>query len=318
MFSWIVGVLASFSSWLLGEETEPQTQQTNTMPQPQPQEHIVALSNPYPGSQVTRGQVPKEKVRWTEDYPNYSPVYYEADVVKQQPVWADDPANLRSLKFNSVDGKVNRVSFHGDYEVDASTGLPKNPCGRTGVAGRGILGKFGPNHAADPIVTRWKRTPSHEIATDSKGRPLLEFVAVKRRDNGLWAIPGGMVDAGEHTSVAVKREFGEEALNALEGSAEKKEAIKQRLDDMFSPEKVTHIYDGYVDDPRNIDNAWMETTAVNVHDPDGSVFDEFELESGDDAAAAKWATYTPGMTLFASHTSFLAKTYELRAAQLRK
>lgn len=32
--------------------------------------------------------------------------------------------------------------------------LPRNPCGRTGLTGRGLLGRWGPNHAADPIVTR--------------------------------------------------------------------------------------------------------------------------------------------------------------------
>ena len=28
--------------------------------------------------------------------------------------------------------------------------------GRTGMTGRGLLGRFGPNHAADPIVTRYE------------------------------------------------------------------------------------------------------------------------------------------------------------------
>lgn len=36
-------------------------------------------------------------------------------------------------------------------------GRPLNPLGRTGLKGRGLLGRWGPNHAADPIVTRWKR-----------------------------------------------------------------------------------------------------------------------------------------------------------------
>ena len=30
----------------------------------------------------------------------------------------------------------------------------RNPIGRTGMTGRGLLGRWGPNHAADPIVTR--------------------------------------------------------------------------------------------------------------------------------------------------------------------
>lgn len=35
--------------------------------------------------------------------------------------------------------------------------IPRNPMGRTGMSGRGLLGRFGPNHAADPIVTRYLR-----------------------------------------------------------------------------------------------------------------------------------------------------------------
>jgi len=27
--------------------------------------------------------------------------------------------------------------------------------GRTGICGRGLLGRWGPNHAADPVVTRY-------------------------------------------------------------------------------------------------------------------------------------------------------------------
>ncbi|PNJ52682.1 NUDT9 isoform 7 [Pongo abelii] len=35
-------------------------------------------------------------------------------------------------------------------------GIPafRNPAGRTGLVGRGLLGRWGPNHAADPIITR--------------------------------------------------------------------------------------------------------------------------------------------------------------------
>lgn len=82
--------------------------------------------------------------------------------------------------------------------------------GRTGMCERGLLGRFGPNHAADPIVTRyvqsfvmrhyvltalflssrWKRDADGNILTNAAGEYLLEFVAIKRVDNGEWAIPG--------------------------------------------------------------------------------------------------------------------------------
>lgn len=41
------------------------------------------------------------------------------------------------------------------YEVE--NGRPRNPAGRTGLVGRGLLGHWDPNHAADPILTRWKK-----------------------------------------------------------------------------------------------------------------------------------------------------------------
>lgn len=88
------------------------------------------------------------------------------------------------LKFNAIDGDTNRISHHGPYQLDED-GAPvyvhgtciywltkcfllrnlfaltysiaiffRNPVGRTGLKGRGTLGKWGPNHAADPVVTR--------------------------------------------------------------------------------------------------------------------------------------------------------------------
>lgn len=65
----------------------------------------------------------------------------------------DDPQF--NPKWNEIDGNINRISYLGNYTI--VNNRPLNPIGRTGLSGRGILGKWGPNHAADPIVTRWKR-----------------------------------------------------------------------------------------------------------------------------------------------------------------
>lgn len=58
-------------------------------------------------------------------------------------------------KWNSIDGKIDRTSFHGNYKIRDK--YPLNVAGRTGLTGRGLLGRWGVNHAADPLVTRWKR-----------------------------------------------------------------------------------------------------------------------------------------------------------------
>lgn len=58
------------------------------------------------------------------------------------------------------------------------------------VSGRGLLGRWGPNHAGDPVVTRWAKNQNNDK------KKVLEIVLVTRRDSGELALPGGMVDAG--------------------------------------------------------------------------------------------------------------------------
>lgn len=73
------------------------------------------------------------------------------------------------------------------------------------MTGRGLLGKWGPNHAADPIVTRWKKdSEGKRVMVD--GKPCLEFVAIKRKDTGEWAIPGVRRIGGGVLSGRVSRE----------------------------------------------------------------------------------------------------------------
>ena len=212
----------------------------------------------------------------------------------------------------------SRESFEGGIRFAAGGSAPTNPRGRTGMHGRGLLGKWGPNHAADPIVTRF----------DPSRPDQLQVVAIKRKDTGDWALPGGMVDSGETVSLTVKREFEEEAGNlsiypeqqalfknpnpnpdpnpnsspnptpvltltptltlarapalALALALARTQALfKASLDALFDRGK--EIYSGYVDDPRNTDNAWMETTAFHFHCSD-AVARRLPLRAGDDAS----------------------------------
>jgi len=64
-------------------------------------------------------------------------------------------------------------------------------------------------------------------------KKILEFVAIQRKDNGSWAIPGGMVEPGDTVSSTLKKEFSEEALNSLEMEEEKKKEMEKKFKCIF-------------------------------------------------------------------------------------
>lgn len=267
----------------------------------------------YPSSNIKRFEVPENKVSWSVDYPEYTPVEYTAPAIKGKS-WADAAIEENSFEpqWNSIDENINRKSFTGDYVINKD-GYPLNPVGRTGIIGRGLLGRWGPNHAADPIVTRWKRNTTGATVIDKNTqKPVLQFVAIQRRDSGEWAIPGGMVDPGETISATLKREFMEEAMNLLEKSQEEREEMEKSIKEFF--EKGEEIYKGYVDDPRNTDNAWMETVALNFHDDDNSILGKITLTAGDDARNVKWMDINNTLNLYANHSEFIRKTVQKRDA----
>ncbi|XP_045930908.1 ADP-ribose pyrophosphatase, mitochondrial [Micropterus dolomieu] len=274
--------------------------------------HVKSRCPEYPGSKIQRFPVPDDKVDWSQDWPLYNPVSYTDPLVVKKPVWADPDIDAFSPQFNTVDGAVDRTSFEGSYKIE--NGRPLNPHGRTGLSGRGLLGRWGPNHAADPIVTRWKVDGEGEKVQHSESKqPILQFVSIKRKDCGEWAIPGGMVDPGEQVSLTLQREFSEEALNSLAVPPSERAEIHKRITKLFKSAGF-EVYKGYVDDPRNTDNAWMETVAVNFHDDSGNSVSELPLQAGDDAGQVQWVDVDSSFPLYASHSHFLELVAKERKA----
>ena len=197
----------------------------------------------------------------------YHPVYNLSEEILGQ-VWAD-PEDLSKLN------KTSFFSYTGLIEIDKN-GRPLNPHGPTGIEGRGTLGRWGANFAADPIVTR------------INDKNFLELIVIKRQDCGIWALPGGMVDKGERVTTTLNRELGEEASVNLDFN------------------NATPIYRGYVNDPRNTDNAWIETDAYSLHlSPKEAKI--ITLKAGDDASDARWMICDKKdlSSLYASHSSFV-------------
>ncbi|XP_035205754.1 ADP-ribose pyrophosphatase, mitochondrial-like [Stegodyphus dumicola] len=152
----------------------------------------------------------------------------------------------------------------------------------------------------------WKRVSSDSSIIKSKsGLPILQFIAIQRKDCGEWAIPGGFKDPNEASSTAVLRELLEEAINFEKLSEEAKRAIT----DFFKTGK--QVYKGYVDDPRNTDNAWIETTAYNFHDETGKRTENIVLDARDDAADAKWIDIVEDMKIYPTHNDIIRGVFEM-------
>lgn len=232
----------------------------------------VGLRTPYPQSDATDAL--KARV---EPVP-YNPVSFTAPSVfantwslQNSAGWAD-PESPNDITEQIKAGRVRVIEY--GYSVDGTKyntvdGLPQNPMGLTGIQGRGELGLWGPQPAADPIT---KRRAADGVS--------VEVLLVIRRDNLQWAIPGGMRDpADARVSETLKRELGEET--SLDYKSLEQQGLLVFLD---------NVYCGYVDDPRNTDNAWMETIAGLFWLEDGA---PSKVQGGDDAIFAKWIKITP-------------------------
>ncbi|HEX2937001.1 MAG TPA: NUDIX domain-containing protein [Bacteroidales bacterium] len=202
--------------------------------------------------------VPDDKVKWDIAFPEYAPIAFNAPVVLDPATpWAD-PQDIAKITHPIF-------SFEGGIKL-AANGLPLNPMGRTGICGRGVVGKWGANFAADGIIT-----------TENPSTHQFQVLTITRKDTGEIAFPGGMVDPGEDIFETRNRELMEE--------------LSLNMADLADPLYEEIVFKGYADDPRNTDNAWMETTAIHTHITYKKAL-SLKLEAGDDAAGHQWTDIT--------------------------
>lgn len=239
--------------------------------------HIKARIEKF-SSYPDRFPVPDEKVSWEISYPEYNPPYFTAQKVFDAYKKYTETKIGRVVNPEDISKFDRKLTSYETAQIKFDkNGRPLNPLGRTGLQGRGVLEKWGPNFAADPVITRLNPLTGQ-----------FEMLAIKRKDNGQWAIPGGKVEEGEKVSETARREFEEEAGVTLDMS------------------DAVEIYKGYVDDPRNTDNAWFETSVFHKHlSPE--LVRLINPKAGSDAEEVIWLPLTEGNlnNLYASHGEFI-------------
>jgi ADP-ribose pyrophosphatase len=218
-----------------------------------------------------------EYVSWLIEDSKYAPINFTHPLVFQfdrivksvDPEWSSEMEFEVSKRFafsiiKGEDVKINTVTMYN--------GKPRNPIGRTGMIGRGLLGKWGPNYTIDSIVTRFN--PKTNI---------LQVVAICRPDTGEWFIPSDPLEAGNNIYKTLKTALLKDIANLPFDHKGKIDKINDLLSNGGNV-----CYSGYVDDLRNTDNSWLETTAIHFHIQDEELASDINLNCGDDKKNARW------------------------------
>ncbi|KAL3314907.1 Transient receptor putative cation channel subfamily M member 2 [Cichlidogyrus casuarinus] len=279
----------------------------------------------YPGMRMN---VPPEKIAWNLDYPDY----FAYDSSEELVLYANDDAHdggnfqhgmpfnfreLRSIPFNQYDSRVHlrRQSLLGRYRLDPNTGAPLNPMGRTGLLGKGLLPRWGPNHCIVIVLTRWMRDTRSSEPVMRANKHVLQYIVLER--NKRFCIPWFLTD---HSNKCDLDECVPELIHDLivqRAKAVCPERRVQRLIRRLAKADTLQVFKGYLDDQLNADSAWLESVVVNIQEGDGrgSLFtDDLLKVMGEPGTQeqVKWLELSHNSNLRTSHNYILKTVAELR------
>jgi ADP-ribose pyrophosphatase len=177
-----------------------------------------------PETYPPRLRVPIDEAPWGAECPDYAPPYHV------------DPSVLSNDRSQKAGGWADpEISDSPDAGQD-DAGPALNPRGRTGIAGRGLLGIWGPNAMVGAIIVRAGATAGE-----------LDILLGRVGEGGEPSLPKGFVTTGEARETAMAR--------VLEGKIG------------WRPEPGTGdvVFEGYYYDARQTDHAWIEIQARLFH-----------------------------------------------------
>jgi len=168
-----------------------------------------------------------DEAPWEIENTNYNPPYFVHETVLQNNQnWAD-PEDF---------SKVKRDFKNLNIKYFSNEGKPLNPTGRSGITGRGLLGKWGPNYAVTCFLLR------------ENDNEQIEILLCKKSSLNLIA-PQGFIKASETVEQAGKRVIKDDIFIEIKNTA------------------IKNINYGYSYDVRQTDNAWVEMSSLLYLNP---------------------------------------------------
>ncbi|KAL5963314.1 Transient receptor potential cation channel subfamily M member-like 2 [Taenia solium] len=229
-------------------------------------------------------------VPWTEELLNYEPKVLDC-AERVLPDWSEEEME------------------EGMSKLKAAGTMTRNPTGRTGIAGRGILPTFGANPAVVVVLILEEDHHSHGLETNEE---VLRRVLLRSCPQRKYQLPWFLC---KHTRECNHLECMQSLLLAYM-HAMAKEASKLNSNQAFTyrlivedldkcPVRLCHM--GELEDWINSDNAWIDVTAVSVRI--SSTFRFWELIPqifSTSISKAKWHELSKLPSIKTSHFSCLA------------
>jgi ADP-ribose pyrophosphatase len=184
-----------------------------------------------PADYPARYRISIDQTSWKMPCDDYSPPYYvhtvviENDIEKKSDGWAH-PEDVKMI--------TNKKDFGVDVNFD-DNGRPLNPRGRTGIVGRGALGRWGTNPYLILIITRINQETNE-----------LEILLLND-ENGNLSLLEKFVKYGKPIKDTYRLML---------------EKILPKFTNSISEKPISS---GYLYDMRQTDNAWLFANAYSIH-----------------------------------------------------
>ncbi|KAL5970302.1 Transient receptor potential cation channel subfamily M member 8 [Taenia solium] len=195
-------------------------------------------------------------IPWDDPFPEYSPIHWQpsSNLIPawQTTVGETSPSILKTKRVSYRILSLDSTAMLATSSSPArSVTTLRNPEGRVGIAGKGLLPLLGGNTACIVVVER-------------SGFSDIEEVLLLRGVRAQAQFPWFLCHHGKDCSrTSCYKELVREFCKHVVATNEKPAMIDAATLQRFFATYNKHVYVGPVSDPINCDNAWLEVTVVH-------------------------------------------------------